>query len=280
MTALGTVAARRPGPSGSQPATASQFSRSKGVIKVAEKIGIYGPEGAGKSTLEATMPAIVIADIERSTSYLDVERVDGVTDWKSLRSWVQSVKFPEYTAIGIESMTRAEEWCAEYVIKTKPSNEGAKATDSLEDYKYQAGTTFLCDEFRRFLGDLEQVCNRGINVVMVAHGRITKTKNVDGSDFTRLEPRLVNDERRGSNLLSWVQFLDHLFAVDFDVISDKGKASGGSTRTIYCNSSARRMAKNRGLKADQIPYILGKTTLPDILAGKAEAIVPKDEVPL
>lgn len=280
MTALGTVAARRPGPSGSQPATAPQFEIIDGVLENAVKIGIYGMEGVGKSTLTVTMPEIVIADIERSTGFLKARRVK-INDWAALRKWVQGVSAPEYTAIGIESMTRAEDWCAEWVIANKIPTDGPKAKDSLEDYGYQKGTTFICDEFRRFLGDLEGACNRGVNVVMVAHGRITKTKNTDGADWVRMEPRLINDERRGSNMLQWIQFLDHLFCIDNDVSVDKGgKATGGTTRTIYCTSSARRMAKNRGLAAEQIPFVLGNVSLPNILSGKAEAVVPKDEVPL
>jgi hypothetical protein len=246
------------------------FTRSRGIVRRAWKVGIYGPEGVGKSSLMAACPGIVVADLEHSTMDLDVERVEGIENWSDLRAWVQGVTPEEYPTIGIDSMTRAEDWCVDYVIKNKASNEGVRAVDSIEDFKYRAGLTFVCDEFRRFLGDIENAFLRGVNVVMIAHNFVNRVKNPDGSDYIRMEPRLINADK-GSNMLQWVQFLDHLAYIGFDVVVNKGKATGGSSRTIYLEATANRMAKTRSLPIEPIVFDKGNQALWDQLNNKPAA---------
>jgi hypothetical protein len=166
-------------------------------------------------------------------------------------------------------MTRAEDWCAAAVIKDKKGNDGTTATDSLEDFKYKAGLTFVVDEFRRFIGDIDNAFLRGVTVVMIAHGRINRIKNPDGSDFIRNEPRLI-DDLKGSNMLQWVQFLDHLLFIDLDKNVDaKGKVAGGGSRTIYADASPTRLSKTRSLPFDQKPFAAGETDLWELMFAKA-----------
>src|SRR5574343_1034441 len=116
-----------PVPKSSPPRTAPQkhFTVTSGVKRRAWKLGIYGPEGIGKSTLAASCPGVVVADLEASTLDMDISRVDGISTWTDLRAWVQS----RSTGIAcIDSMTRAEDWCGQHVIATKKSNDGQTAT--------------------------------------------------------------------------------------------------------------------------------------------------------
>jgi hypothetical protein len=119
------------------PRTPTRFGVTTGIIRKGWKLGIYGPEGIGKSSLEASCPGIIIADLENSTQDLDVKRVEGIVPdvrsysgekaviaqqadaWRNLRAWVQQLNEGIY---GIDSMTRAEDWCAAYVISSKKSN--------------------------------------------------------------------------------------------------------------------------------------------------------------
>jgi hypothetical protein len=228
------------------------------------KLGIYGSEGIGKSSLAASCHGAIFADIERSMEDLDVTKVEGVNNWEDLRSWVQSWNKGIY---GIDSITRAEDWAAEFVIKTKKSNDGLKAADSLEDFKYKAGLTFVCDEFRRLLGDIEAANRRGASCIMVAHSRVNRFKNPDGSDYVRYEPRLI-DDTKASNMLQWIQFLDHLIYVDQDTNVNKGKAVGCGSRTLYLNTSPSRLSKTRGLSDDPVIYQRDSTVLWDMLGVK------------
>ena len=265
---VATAAASKQGTIGWPPMVPSKPMRSFAVVKgpsrTTWKIGIYGAEGVGKSSLAASCRESVFADIERSMLDLDITQVKGVEKWEDLRSWVQSVSSG---IIGIDSITRAEDWCAEYVIRTKKSNEGLAALDSLEDFKYNAGLTFVCDEFRRLLGDIENANRRGVSCIMVAHSKINRFKNPDGSDYVRYEPRLI-DNPKASNMLQWVQFLDHLVFIDIDKNVTKGKACGGASRTMYLDTSPVRMSKARGISNDPIVYEKGSTALWDLLGVK------------
>lgn len=239
----------------------SKFTITRGITRKAFKIGIYGPEGIGKSSLAALCPGADFADIESSMEDLNCAKVNGVTDWAALRQWVQSLSSGIH---GIDSITRAEDWAAQHVIKNKKSNEGMAASDSLEDFKYKSGLTFVVDEFRKLLSDIDAAKSRGASFIMIAHCRINRFKNPDGSDYVRFEPRLV-DDAKASNMLQWVQFLDHLAFINLDTAITKGKATGSGTRTIYLDTSPSRLSKARGIPNEPIDFEVGSTALWDLI---------------
>jgi hypothetical protein len=109
-----------PPPPSAKPAVRS-FSVTKGITRNGFKVGIYGPEGIGKSSLAATCPGAIFADIEKSMDDFDVPKVSGISNWSDLRAWVQSLSKGIY---GIDSMTQAEDWAAQFVITNKKSNDG------------------------------------------------------------------------------------------------------------------------------------------------------------
>ncbi|MBQ1790286.1 MAG: AAA family ATPase, partial [Oscillospiraceae bacterium] len=49
---------------------------TKGPIRTALRIGIYGTEGVGKTTFAAQFPGAVFIDTEGSTKHMDVARFD------------------------------------------------------------------------------------------------------------------------------------------------------------------------------------------------------------
>lgn len=250
------------------PKPASKFTTSSGASRTNFRLGLYGPEGIGKTSLARLCPGIEMVNVENSTQYPDTRYVNGIhvagdyaASWANLRAWAQSLDSGVH---GIDSMTRAEDWCTAWVISNKKSNEGAKATDSLEDFKYKAGLTFIVDEFRRLISDIDNAYLRGASFVMIAHNRVGKFKNPDGSDYMRNEPRLI-DDAKASNMLQWVQFLDHLLFIDLDKNIAKGKVEGSGSRTIFLDTAPNRISKTRSLPKDPIPFIEGSTTLWDIL---------------
>ena len=54
---------------------------TKGKIKSALKVVVYGQEGVGKSTFASKFPNPVFIDTEGSTKQLDVARFDAPTSW-------------------------------------------------------------------------------------------------------------------------------------------------------------------------------------------------------
>jgi AAA domain len=233
------------------------FKVITGVTRKTFKCGIYGPEGIGKSELMSLCPGATFADIELSMEDFNVRKVQGVSNWTDLRNWVASL---ENCIAGLDSVTRAEDWAAQYVIANKTSNEGVKAKDSLEDFKYKAGLRFVNDEFKKLLGDIDQATRRGVSFIMTAHNRVKVIKDPESSDFIRHEPNLV-DTLEVSNMRSWIQFLDVCAFIDLDKNVEKRKATSAGTRSIYLDTSASHVSKARGIDNSTIDYKQGSREL-------------------
>ena len=65
---------------------------TRGKIKKAVKVCIYGPEGIGKSTLASMFPNPVFIDTEGSTNHMDVARFDAPSSWQMLIQEVEYVR--------------------------------------------------------------------------------------------------------------------------------------------------------------------------------------------
>ena len=243
---------------------AVQFGTSKGPCRKAWKIGIYGEPGVGKSTLASLCPGVICADIEHSMEDMDVERVVGISGWTDLRAWVQA----QTEGIRcIDSMSLAEDWATEHVLKTKKANDGTVATTSIEDFKYKAGSRFVADEFRFLLGDIEAAFRRGVSWIMIAHDRVDWVRNPDDKDYRMHQPDLL-DTKDVSSRAEWVRFCDHIAFIGRDIAVAKGKAVGGLGRTIYMDGAASRVCKMRALPEAMMMWPEGDRRLWDILGVK------------
>ncbi len=234
--------------------TAKKFETVTGTTRNTWKVGIYGPEGVGKSTLAALCPKAMFADIELSMRDIPNQKLKegALNNWQDLLDWVASLN---NCWAGIDSMTRAEDWCALHVIGGKVGNDGTKAKDSLEDFKYKAGLRFVNDEFKKLLSAIDASTRRGVSWIMTAHNRVRQFKDPENNDYIRHEPSLVDDDKQGiSNMRSWVQFLDVCAFVDLDINVDKRKAKTGGTRTIYLDTSASHISKGRGIDTSSINF--------------------------
>ena len=190
---------------------------------------------------------------------LDCIKVQGITSWLDLLDWVESLGKGDIG--GIDSITKAEDWATAHVIKFKKSNEGIKATDSLEDFKYKAGLRFVNDEFKKLLSKIDSASRRGASFIMVAHNRINNVVDPDGKNYVRSEPNLV-DTKEVSNMRQWVQFLDHCAFIDLDKSVERNKVQTSGPRTIYLDiTSASHVSKCRGIDNSDIDYPQGDTEL-------------------
>ena len=268
-------AAAPPKPVASAPAINRTFNVSTSRTVKAFKVGIHGEEGTGKSSLLANLCLLNkldgVADIEGSHAFPFFDASGNpfhtpciepaIEVWDELRAWVQSLKKGIY---GLDSITRAQDFAGTKVVETKQDSEGVRAKDSIADFRFKAGLTFICDEFRKLLGDMDAAARRGVSLVIVAHTRVQFFQNPDDGNYARYEPRLL-DDKNGSNMLQFVQFLDCLAFIDLDKSIAKGKAAGSGTRTIYLEKTPARMCKCRGIPADPIPFDQGSTALWDII---------------
>ena len=69
----------------------AKLNITKGVVKSAMKVVIYGPEGIGKTTLASRFPDPLFIDAEGGTKFLDVSRTDRPLSWSQLLNQVSCV---------------------------------------------------------------------------------------------------------------------------------------------------------------------------------------------
>jgi len=229
----------------------------------AQRIGIYGPGGIGKTSLAATAPGpVAFFDLDDSLSILglDVQRVTGIATWEALRAALQGGGWDGIRTLVLDTATRAEELAVAWTLRNVPSQSGA-FVQRLEDYGYGKGFQHVYEAFLCLLGDLDQHVRAGRNVVMICHDCAANVPNPSGEDYLRCEPRLQSSSGgKASIRLRLREWLDHLLFVGYDVVAKDGKAQGAGTRTIWPIELPFHMAKSR-LLDEPIPYDRGSADL-------------------
>ena len=223
----------------------------------AYRIGIFGPGGIGKTTLAAFAPGPVVCfDLDGSLPALaaagmlpDADlRVATAQDWPTLRAQLAGDGWADIKTIVLDSLTRAEELCLEYLLETKPTEKGAPA-DSIEAYGFGKGYQYLFDVFLPLLADLEAHTRAGRHVVCIAHDCTSDVPNPAGEDFIRYEPRLSSPKSgKASIRLRVREWLDALLFLSYDVDVQDGKGTGSATRTLWPYELPSHMAKSRTLQ--------------------------------
>ena len=227
---------------------------TSGKLQTAQKVVVYGPEGVGKSTFASQFPDPLFIDTEGSTKKLNVKRYDKPTSWEMLRNQIEYTRIhrPCKTLV-IDTMDWAERLCSDYIC-AKSFKTG------IEDFGWGYGFTYINEEMGRFLNQLEEVVNVGINVVLTAHAQLVKFDQPDEAgayDRWELKLGIKKTEKRTAALLKeWSDLL--LFAnykttvVTVDEKAKKRKAYGGQERIMYTQHCASWDAKNR----DELPFEL------------------------
>lgn len=228
-----------------------------GRIPAAIKVVIYGPEGIGKSTLASQFPEPLFIDTENSTTYMDVRRLPRPDSWLELLNevdWVLANPASCQTLI-LDTADWAETLCIEHVCARDKKT-------GIEDYGYGKGYAFAVEEFGRLVNKLEQVKDKGINVVVAAHALISKFELPDElGSYNRWTLKLI-DTPKCSNSAMLREWADAVFFVNYKTIivnvdgqgaqKGKNKAQGGA-RVIYTTHHPCWDAKNRFGLADELP---------------------------
>jgi hypothetical protein len=242
-------------PSATASAPVSKLKISKGTRAAAQRIVVYAPGGAGKSTLCSLLPAAgvepVFLDVEGGSDHLDVARLgpdDGMVGWAEMREALNGGMLDEYGAIVLDSGTKAEEFCTQHVIATVKHEKGAPI-NRLEDYGYGKGYTFVFDEFMLLLQDLDARARAGQHVIVICHEESCLVPNPLGVDYLRWEPRMQQGNKARTQVRSrLVEWANHVLRIGYDVsVDDHGKATGVDSRQIYAHARPHFLAKSRTL---------------------------------
>ena len=228
---------------------------TKGKIKTAQKVVIYGPEGIGKSTFASQFPDPLFIDTEGSTKNLDISRMDKPTSWVMLKNQLTYIKSNPTLCktVVIDTIDWAEQLCIEDICSQYQKK-------GIEDFGYGNGYVYEKEEFGRFLNSLEEFIDLGINVVLTAHAQLRKFSQPDEiGEYDRWELKLG---KKTSSQISplvkeWadmVLFANYkTVAVATDKDGKKFKAQGGS-RVMYTSHHPCWDAKNRHDLENELPF--------------------------
>ena len=221
----------------------------KGVIGGAQKVVVYGPEGIGKSTFAAFFPDPLFIDTEGSTKNLNVSRMPRPTSFAMVMEQIKYVK--EHPTICKTLVVDTADWAEQLAMEDLCAKYQKKG---IEEFGYGKGYVYLTEEFARFLHSLEDLIQKGINVVVTAHATMRKFEQPDESgSYDRWELKLK--KQTAPLLKEWADML--LFAnYKTNVIKDennKAKARGGK-RVMYSTHHPCWDAKHRHGLPDEMPF--------------------------
>jgi len=244
-------------PAPSTTKSSVSFEIKSGAVFGPQRVLLYGQGGIGKTVLASLAPRPLFIDLEGGTKTLNVSRVDGITDFSSLRAFLAAGVPDQFDTVVLDSGTKAEAWATEYMIKTRPLSQGVFA-QGIEDYGYGKGYRHLFDIFCLMVMDLDNVVAAGKNVIVIAHDCAATVPNPAGEDFLRYEPHLQAPASGKNSIRNHlIQWADHVLYLGLDVFAKDGKATGGGSRTIYTTGTADHIAKHRQMQVEipaSIPF--------------------------
>lgn len=226
----------------------------RGKIPGAKKVVCYGPEGIGKSTFAARFPDPLFIDTEGSTKDMDVARTPTPSSWMMLMDQVQYVKnHPDICrTLVIDTVDWAEMLCITQICDKNHKN-------SIEEFGYGKGYTFVQEEFGRLLNLLEEVVKGGINIVLNAHAKMRKFEQPDElGAYDRWEMKLSKGVapmvKEWADMVLFANYKTFVINVDGQgAQKGKNKAQGGK-RVMYTTHHSCWDAKNRYSLPDEVPF--------------------------
>lgn len=224
-----------------------------GIMPKATKAVLYGPEGIGKSTFASMAPNPLYIDTEGSTTRLNVRRIQPAPE-----SWMMILEQVRYVlnnpsvcgTLIVDTADWAQKHCIDSVCAQRKMS-------SIEDAGYGKGYVFVYEEFGRLLNLLDQVIDRGVNVIITAHAAMRKFDQPDEmGSYDRWELKLINS--KNSSIAGMVkEWADMVLFANYETIvvkndQKKGKAQGGQ-RVMYTTHHPCWDAKNRFGLPEKLP---------------------------
>ncbi|WP_329886457.1 ATP-binding protein [Pseudoramibacter faecis] len=212
------------------------------------KMGLYAPEGFGKSIFASKTPGALVMDTENGTLRIDCRRVN-VSSWDEAMSVITAVlEDPSICqTLVIDTMDRLETYGCDYLCAKYHKN-------SLEDWSYGKGYVALMELFQSFYKQLDKVIAAGVNIILVAHARVRKFELPDQEGaFDKWELKL--NKQTSPLMKEWVDaLLFGNFQTYVVTTEDRKKKAQGNKRVLYCNHMPTFDAKNRFGLPDSVEF--------------------------
>lgn len=238
---------------------------SRGKLPTAISAVIYGTEGIGKTTLASRFPAPLFLDTEGGTDRMDVDRAR-IRTWLELEGAFHELvrEHGNYETVVVDSADWAEAMAKDHVCRSnnKPS---------IESFGYGKGQVMVGEAVKRLLGLADQLVERGVNVVFVAHAKVVRVSPPDQTDgFDRYELKMDKNTspifKEWADLVLFCNYKTHIVEGQ----DGRMKAKGGGGRVMYAVRSPAYDAKNRFGLPGELPMTI--EALAPVFAGTAPRV--------
>ncbi len=227
---------------------------TKGKIDSAQKVVVYGPEGVGKSTFASFFPDPTFIDTEGSTKKLDVARTPKPGSWTMILEQVRYFRDNpgKCKTLIIDTADWAERLCVEHIC-SKSQKSG------IEDFGYGKGYTYLEEEFGRLLNLLEEVVERGVNIVVTAHASMRKFEQPDEMGAydrweLKLEKKTAPLLKEWADMILFANYKTYVVNVDGQGAQKGKNKAQGNKRVMYATHHPCWDAKNRHDLPEELPF--------------------------
>ncbi len=256
---------------------------------------LYGPPGAGKTTLASLLADHIDGDvivigldtggrkIRHARTGEPMKVVDGCVTFDDVRDALhQKDLFKAGDCVVIDTMTKLEEVSEDFILRTVTKDKGETAKN-LEGYGYGKGYKHILDALRMVLSDLDALVRRGVHVLLLVQESAAKISTAQGLDYTQDGPQLWHNNQF-SPRLELIGWADHVFRVGYHgttVVAEatsggkparKGKIVGDGQRAIYTTGAPHFVAKTKPPIVDPIVSFEdpGDDTIWQLLFGDSE----------
>ena len=225
---------------------------TRGKVKTAIKMLVYGPEGVGKTTFAAQMPGAVFIDTEGSTKHMDVARFDAPDDLTDVIDQLNYVLGhpKEIGTVVIDTVDWLEKLIFNMVCVEKK-------IQNIEDIGYGKGYVYAKQKMQQLLEMMQLIVDAGVNVCLVCHSMIRKFELPDEMGSYDRYMLKLNEKNIAPLVKEWVDlmlFVNYRTNIVTDSDGKTKKGTGGQKRIMYANHTACWDAKNRFGLPDEMPF--------------------------
>lgn len=230
----------------------SLASIKRGVTSAPMRVLLYGPEGVGKTTFGADAPAPIFLGTEDGFGLLDVARFPAPRAWREVLDALTVLERDahEFRTLVLDSLDWLEPLVWAEVCRTNGKRD-------IEAFGYGKGYIAALDTWRVLFAGLDRLRRaKGMHVVLLAHAKVARFNNLEGSDYDRftlkIHEKAAGLAKEWCDAVLFANFAGILVAKD-DNGKSKGKAVGTPVRTLYTERRAAFEAKNRYALPPELP---------------------------